>query len=170
MTTKPRKFRFQLFHQWIVENYRPLKVLDVGGGKGLLSYLLNQSGFEAAVLDPKNQLLPWKYKDLQGKRNKIKDRASVKRIDQIFNEEKAKSFDLIVALHAHGANMKIIEFAKKYDKLFAILPCCVIDEPIVKRKGVNWFDSLVDFSREKGHNTDTFKLDFKGKNRGIYNY
>ena len=37
---------------------------DVGGGKGLLSYLLQDSGWSATVIDPVEQALPSKYKDL----------------------------------------------------------------------------------------------------------
>ena len=33
---KVKKFRFQLFHRWIVDNFKKCKVADIGGGKDYL--------------------------------------------------------------------------------------------------------------------------------------
>jgi len=66
--TKMKKFRFQLLHQWIVSRIQPCRVADVGGGKGLLAYLLQESGWAATVIDPVAQALPAKYKDLESNR------------------------------------------------------------------------------------------------------
>ena len=55
MATKRKlnnKFRFQLLQMWLTARYKPAKVLDVGGGKGLLSYLLNKNGWGTTVVDP----------------------------------------------------------------------------------------------------------------------
>src|SRR5512147_931217 len=41
-----KKFRFQLLHQWLVHQLEPCKAADIGGGKGLLGYLLQTSGWE----------------------------------------------------------------------------------------------------------------------------
>jgi hypothetical protein len=49
---KMKKFRFQLLHQWMTARIEPCRVADVGGGKGLLAYLLGQSGWAATVIDP----------------------------------------------------------------------------------------------------------------------
>ena len=68
---KPRynkKFRFQLLHKWLIERYSPCKILDVGGGKGLLSYLLSKSGWEATVVDPVEDVWLKKYKDIETKK------------------------------------------------------------------------------------------------------
>jgi hypothetical protein len=46
-----KKFRFQLLHRWIVDNVAPCRVADVGGGKGLLAFLLQQSGWPAPNRD-----------------------------------------------------------------------------------------------------------------------
>jgi hypothetical protein len=61
---KMKKFRFQLLHAWLTERFTPCRVADVGGGKGLMAYLLQRSGFDATVVDPISQTLPGKYKDL----------------------------------------------------------------------------------------------------------
>lgn len=166
-----RKFRFQLLAQWIFETYKPCKLADIGGGKGLLSYLLNQKGFESTVIDPFWQHLPYKYKDLDSSKQ-IKltqdEMNSIPRITKPFENEMAKEFDLLVGLHAHGSNMQIIQACKEYGKNFVLLPCCVIDEPIIKQPGINWFESLVEYAEERGFEVKRAKINFKGQNNIIY--
>jgi hypothetical protein len=79
--TRMKRFRFQLLHQWICDNVpAPCRVADVGGGKGLLAYLLNQSGYHATTIDPVPQALPAKYKDLAaGRQVRIAETESVPR-------------------------------------------------------------------------------------------
>lgn len=165
---KLKRFRFQLLHKWIVDHYPICRVADVGGGKGLLTYLLRQDGYDAIVIDPYNQPLPKVYKNLAGKRHKIKPEESVPRISKGFEKEMAKDFDLIVGLHTHGSNMNIIDITAEYKKDFVLLPCCVIDEPIVPQADINWLDSLEEYALRKGHNVKRFELNFKGQNIGIY--
>ena len=43
---KMKKFRFQLLSDWIADNFTPCRVADVGGGKGMLAYLLERQGFD----------------------------------------------------------------------------------------------------------------------------
>ena len=52
---KMKKFRFQLLHRWLVGHCEPCRVGDVAGGKGLLTYLLQNSGWQAVVIDPLDQ-------------------------------------------------------------------------------------------------------------------
>ncbi|MCA9382099.1 hypothetical protein KC660_01685 [Candidatus Dojkabacteria bacterium] len=141
-----KKFRFQLLSEWIINNYNPCKVADIGGGKGLLSYLLNKNDFKSTVIDPFNQTLPEKYKDLQGKKHKVLPTETVPRINEEFRTEMANDFDLLVGLHAHGSNMKVIESAAKYRKQLILLPCCVINEPIIPKPNINWLDSLEEYA------------------------
>ena len=174
MATKRRlnnKFRFQLLQIWLTERYKPLKVLDVGGGKGLLSFLLNKNGWKATVVDPAITDYLTKYKDIEtGKRILLTDNEieSSPRIVGIFKEEMAKDFDLLIGLHAHGSNLLIINAAKKYNKDFLLLPCCVIDEPLVKKPDVNWLESLIDYATDKGFEVKKDTLNFKGQNTLIY--
>ncbi len=171
MPRRPHQFRFQVFHQWLVDHYPPCQVADIGGGKGLLSFLLNQSGFHSTVIDPVWQPLEWKYKDITtGKRVKLSPNElnSVHHVQTAFSAEISKNYDLLVGLHAHGSNMYILEAAAKYHKNFAILPCCVIDEPIVKKPGVNWFNSLVEYARKLGLNPQIDTLNFVGQSKVIY--
>ncbi len=165
---KLKRFRFQLLHQWLIETYPPCKVADVGGGKGLLTYLLRQSGYNAILIDPYDQVLPKIYKDLAGKRHKIQPTETVPRITQAFEPGMAKEFDLLIGMHAHGSNMKIIDAAKEYGKDFLLLPCCVIDEPIIPQADINWLDSLEEYAQQKGHDVHRAELNFSGQNIVIY--
>src|SRR3989304_952398 len=119
---KPRynkKFRFQLLHKWLIERYSPCKILDVGGGKGLLSYLLSKSGWEATVVDPVEDVWLSKYKDIEtNKQIKLAEGEieGVSRVKAIFDEGMVREFDLIIGLHAHGSNMQIIDACAKYKK------------------------------------------------------
>jgi len=165
---KLKRFRFQLLHRWLVEHVESCKVADIGGGKGLLAYLLVRDGWDAIVIDPHEQPLPKVFKGLDGKRHKIKPDETVSSINKAFVGEMANDFDLLIGMHAHGSNMKIIDAATEYGKDFILLPCCVIDEPIVPLPDINWLDSLEEYAREKGHDVRRFELNFKGQNIGIY--
>lgn len=168
---RPHQFRFQVFAAWLVNHYPPCKVADVGGGKGLLSFLLNQSGFTPTVIDPIWQPLEWKYKDLTtGKRVKLTpdQMQSVPHVQTKFEPDMALDYDLLVGLHAHGSNMFILEATARYTKPFALLPCCVIDEPLVKQPGINWFNSLVDYATSLNLNPQIDVLNFVGQSNVIF--
>lgn len=165
------KFRFQLLQMWLTERYKPAKVLDVGGGKGLLSFLLNKNGWKATVVDPAVTDYLTKYKDLEtDKRVLLKDDEieNFKRIVGVFKDEMAKDYDLLIGLHAHGSNLQIINAAKRYHKDFLLLPCCVIDEPLVKKPDVDWLGSLIDYAKGKDFDVKKDVLNFKGQNTLIY--
>lgn len=166
-----RKFRFQLMSEFILSIYDKCRVADIGGGKGLLSYILNDKGWDSIVIDPFDQKLKHKYKDIQtGKRVKLSraEITGVKRLSSVFDKNAAKDFDLLIGLHAHGSNIKIIQAAAEYGKDFAILPCCVIDEPVEKVPGVNWLDSLFDYASELGLSPKKATLNFAGQRTVIF--
>lgn len=164
------KFRFQLLQNWLTQKYKPCKVLDVGGGKGLLAHLLIKNGWQATVVDPAITDVLLKYKDFEtGKRVLLDGSESFKRIIGVFDPEMAKDYDLLIGLHAHGSNLQIIDACKKYKKDFVLLPCCVIGEPLTKKPNVNWMESLINYAKDKGFDVKTDTLNFKGQNVLIYN-
>ena len=166
---KMKKFRFQLLHRWMKKNIAPCRMADVGGGKGLLSYLFQNSGWKATVIDPVNQSLPPKYKDLSSnKQTVISPLEKVTRINAEFQPSFAQGFDLLVAMHAHGCNIQMIDAALKYDCDLILLPCCVIHEPILPPAGVQWIEWLLSYIIEKGFMVAPFRLNFKGQNVGMY--
>lgn len=166
---KMKKFRFQLLHQWISTRLEPRRVADVGGGKGLLGYLLQESGWSATVIDPVAQGLPTKYKELRdNKQIRIPTNAQVSRRDCAFHPAMAQDFDLLVAMHAHGCNIQMIDAAAHFGCEVILLPCCVIHEPIHPPPGVHWIQWLVEYVIAKGFVVEPFRLNFKGQNIGIY--
>jgi hypothetical protein len=168
---KMKKFRFQLLHEWMVAHLDPCRVADVGGGKGLLTYLLRSSGWPATVIDPVQQGLPTKFKDVAtDKQIRLAATGTVPRINQSFDPVMAHDFDLLVALHAHGCNIQLIDAAARFDRRFIILPCCIIDEPIYPPAGVHWLQCLVDYAVRLGFTVEPFRLNFKGQNIGLYGH
>ena len=163
-----KKFRFQLLSQWLIEHYEPCRAADVGGGKGLLTYLLRENGWEAAVIDPFDQPLPDKYKDIaRNKRIKIPPTETVPRISKEFEPEMAQNYDLLLGMHAHGCNVKIIDASAEYNRNFVLLPCCIIDEPIYPEPGVHWLECLMAYAVLKGFAVHPFRLNFRGQNIGF---
>jgi len=167
-TLRMKKFRAQLLHQWLVETIEPCRAADIGGGKGLISYLLIRSGWQATVIDPFDQPLPDKYKDIRtGQRIKIPPEATVPRIVSGFEAQQAADFDLLVGMHAHGCNARIIDAAARYGCGFILFPCCVIDEPFFPRLNVHWLESLASYALFKDLDIFPFRLNFKGQNIGL---
>jgi hypothetical protein len=135
----------------------------------LLAYLLQLDGWESTVIDPIHQGLPVKYKDLANdKQIKVAETERVPRLSQPFAPELATQFDLLVAMHAHGCNIQMIHAARECNIPCLLLPCCVIDEPIVPPPGTHWLACVADYARETGFNVEPFRLNFKGQNIGIY--
>lgn len=167
--TKMKKFRFQLLHEWIVAHLAPGRVADVGGGKGLLAYLLQQSGWDATVIDPVNQALPTKYKDFKlNRRVKIAASETVPHIDHEFAPEMAAQFDLLVSMHAHGCNIQLIDVAAATQQKIILLPCCIIQEPLLPAPGQHWIACLVEYALAKNLSVEPFRLNFRGQNIGLY--
>jgi hypothetical protein len=166
--TKMKKFRSQLLHRWLLDRFEPCRVADIGGGKGLLTELLLASGWDSTVSDPTSQSLPSKYKDITtGKRVRVPPSKQVPRIDSEFEPEMAKDFDLLIGMHAHGCNVKVIDAATDFGCGFVLFPCCVIDEPFYPCLGVHWLESLLDYALWKGRVVYPFRLKFKGQNIGL---
>ncbi|MDP6040031.1 MAG: hypothetical protein QGG64_15875 [Candidatus Latescibacteria bacterium] len=166
--TKPKKFRFQLLHDWLTDHYDPCRLADIGGGKGLLSYMLQQNSWNATVVDPYDQSLPTKYKDINsGSRVRISKEETVPRLARSFEPAIAQNFDLLLGLHAHGCNLSIIDAAKSHYCDFVLMPCCVIDEPSVPPPNIHWLPWLANYATQKGFEIEFFKLNFKGQNIGF---
>ncbi|HRQ37695.1 MAG TPA: hypothetical protein PLD25_07255 [Chloroflexota bacterium] len=166
---KMKKFRFQLLHRWLVAHFTPCRVADIAGGKGLLAYLLQTSGWQATVIDPHYQPLTEKYKDITtGQRIKLSLTDSVPHINKPFTSEMGEQFDLLVGMHAHGCNAEIIDAAARFGCAFVLFPCCVIGEPFVPAPGEHWLESLAAYALDRGHTVTPFRLNFKGQNIGLY--
>jgi hypothetical protein len=166
---KLKRFRFQLLARWIQETFPPCSVADVGGGKGLLTYLLRNAGYDAVVIDPLEQPLPGRYKDIDsGQRVRIPAGTGVPRIAAPYRAELGERFDLLVALHAHGTNLALLDTAARAGSSCVVMPCCVIEEPAVPPRDQNWFMWLVERAAALGLDPRLFYLNFSGQNVGFY--
>src|SRR5690606_1739565 len=132
--------------------------------KGLVTYILNKAGWESTVIDPEYQDLPPKFRQLDKKRIKIATEEKVPHITKPFTPEMAEGFDLLIGMHAHGVMRYIIEASAKYGIDFVILPCRVIDEPIIKQRDINWRESLYNYAKELGLPVKKIQFNFMGKN------
>ena len=167
-TLRMKKFRAQLLHVWLENNFQPCRAADIGGGKGLLGHLLNRSGWDVTVIDPVGQPLPDKYKDIRTEqRVKVRPDERVARIEMGFQVEMGADFDLLIGMHAHACNAKVIDAAALYGCGFVLFPCCVIDEPFYPRLGVHWLECLAAYALERGLDLFPFRLNFKGQNIGL---
>jgi hypothetical protein len=165
---KLKRFRSQLLAAWIAERFPPCAVADVGGGKGLLSWLLIEAGFRAEVVDPVDQPLPATYRDLRsGRRVRLGPEAAVPRRRVAFGPGLGRRYDLLVALHAHGSNLAVLDTAASADSSCVVLPCCVVDEPAAPGPGQNWFLWLAERARDLGLEPEFFALNFAGQNLGF---
>jgi hypothetical protein len=165
---KMKKFRFQLLAGWIAGSFPPCTVADVGGGKGLLAHLLNQSGFQAEVVDPVDQPLPARYRDLaSGRRVRLGEQASVPRRQVRFGPALGRRYDLLVALHAHGSNLAVLDTVAEAGSSCVVLPCCVVDEPAAPGPGQHWFMWLAGHARGLGLEPEFFALNFRGQHLGF---
>jgi len=136
-----------------------------------LAYLLNLNGWNCEVIDPARPSPITKYKNIEtGKRvlvSKVEANNIPRRIRH-FEAEMTKDYDLLIGLHAHGCNLKIIDGCKKYNKKFVLLPCCVVHEPLEVFPNINWFDSLVEYSKNQGFEVETSEINFKGQNKILF--
>jgi hypothetical protein len=165
---KPKRFRFQLLAGWIADRFPPCTVADVGGGKGLLTWLLNEAGFSAEVVDPVDQPLPSRYRDLAtGRRVRLGADQRVPRRRTRFGPALGRRYDLLVALHAHGSNLAVLDTAARAGNSCVVLPCCVVEEPAAPAPGQHWFLWLVDQARALGLEPECFALNCAGQRVGF---
>jgi hypothetical protein len=165
---KMKKFRFQLLADWIAGRFPPCTVADVGGGKGLLAHLLGQAGFQAEVVDPVDQPLPSRYRDLAtGRRVRLGGDVTVARRRVPFGPALGRRYDLLVALHAHGSNLAVLDTVAEAGNSCVVLPCCVVDEPAAPPPGQNWFRWLAGRAEALGLEPEYFALNFRGQRVGF---
>ena len=165
---KMKKFRFQLLADWIAGRFPPCTVADVGGGKGLLTHLLGQAGFQAEVVDPVDQPLPSRYRDLAtGRRVRLGGDVTVTRRRVPFGPALGRRYDLLVALHAHGSNLAVLDTVAEAGNSCVVLPCCVVDEPAAPPPGQNWFRWLAGRAEALGLEPEYFALNFRGQRVGF---
>lgn len=143
--------RISIMTNFVKRNYPNIKtILCVADGKGTLGESLKNEGYDVTIIDPV-----------------IKKNYKVPYIKKYFTEDfNAEDFDLLIGMHPDGATVPIIKVAKKYNKKFAIVPCCILG-PESKDIGdyFNWISKLRQLSGNKVRETD---LPMGGKKRILF--
>lgn len=81
---------------------------------------------------------------------------------------------IIVGMHPDQATEPIVDFALRYNKPFAILPCCVFAQESPNRRlrsgeTVKSYDQFVTYLQEKSSLIRVAQLDFEGRNTLLHN-
>ena len=121
---------------------RPLRILDIGGGRGLLANYLAQSlDVEIHVIDIARRAIA--NGQMRSLRRELSQAVRYEASDASTVHFSRKEFDLVVALHACGTLTDIaLSHAVSNEAAFVICPCCFQSNPQLKIGGtvpvVDW--------------------------------
>ena len=156
-----------------IENLKKGIILDIAGGKGLISYYLTiKYNLKCKIIDPRGATLPKKIlKELKNKNIIIEEERKIFNIDSC--KEMIKNCSLIIGMHPDEATIDIVDVALKNKINFAVVPCCVFHSKFPERKLKNGKDvieytDLIQFIMEKDDNLQIHYLNIKGRNKVIY--
>jgi hypothetical protein len=174
---RSKEFAIFLVENFGIDKLKSGPVLDVAGGKGLVSYFLSLIyGIECILIDPRGSILPKKYQKSLSKKNvSIEEKKTF--FDSEFDEELIKKSSLIFGMHPDEATEDIVKLSLKYSKSFAIVPCCVFPNLFPRKLNdktdvieYNQFcqylieligkDAKQSFLKMKGRNKIIYKTDF----------
>lgn len=187
---KYRGLRTKLFAQWLVDTLltggnaendeqQPLarqRVLDIAGGRGVLSMKLASLGISCTVVDPMIR------SDRSLKRLK-QSQATVGHGDSVFlarrfgkddeSDALVRQYTCLVGFHPDEATEDILDMALKHNKMVAIVPCCVFPSFFPGRKlrngkYVNSYEDFVEYLLQKDCRLRLTTLPFEGKNKVVY--
>eukprot|EP00475_Leptophrys_vorax_P039334 TRINITY_DN70900_c0_g2_i2.p1 TRINITY_DN70900_c0_g2~~TRINITY_DN70900_c0_g2_i2.p1 ORF type:complete len:318 (-),score=76.14 TRINITY_DN70900_c0_g2_i2:111-1064(-) len=190
---EPKWMRAEVFAAWVNETFfenGPLSktdslVLDVAGGKGMLSYKLqvNHGIRRTMVIDPRVQKLPPKKAAFLAKlrRDHATDEDKnadyeIPRLGIPFDaglierpSSEVMNCGLVLGLHPDQATEAIVDFALQYKKHFAVVPCCVFACEFPQRidtrtgKAIISYRDFIQYLQEKSGGA-LEPLQFEGKN------
>ena len=162
-----------LVEKFGLDNIKKGFVLDIAGGKGLISYFLTTNfGIKCKIVDPRGATLPKpKIKELKKKNIKIEEERKMFTLETC--DELIKGCSLIIGMHPDEATVDIVDVALAKKINFAVVPCCVFhnkfpDRKLKNGKDVVEYPDIIQFILEKD---DSLKIDFlniKGRNKVIY--
>jgi len=99
--------RFEAIAEFVTKTFgKNVKyIVDVAGGQGMLSRLLNKRGYEAEVIDPRG----WTMVGVNSRQEE-------------YSADIADYYDLVIGLHPDEALRPVVESAKGRPVL--VIPCC----------------------------------------------
>ena len=156
-----------------LENIKKGFVLDIAGGKGLISYFLSTSfGIKCKIVDPRGATLPKpKRKELKKRNIIIEEERKMFTLDTC--DELIKGCSLIIGMHPDEATVDIVDVALTKKINFAVVPCCVFHNKFPNRKLKNGkevveYPDIIQFILEKDESLKIDFLNIKGRNKVIY--
>lgn len=173
-----KALRAKIFSKWLVETMgigNEDTVLDIAGGKGLLSMELARiARIPCTVVDPLIRKRP-KMKQLE----RLEAPLPEFRAEPFYNDENTvkslmvESSTLLVGLHPDECTEDILDVALKCGKSVAIVPCCVYPSLFPSRRlkdgrEVTLYGDFLEYLLEKDGRIRQAELPIDGKNQVIY--
>ena len=162
-----------LVEKFGLENIKKGFVLDIAGGKGLISYFLTiKYGIKCKIVDPRGATLPKsKMKDLKKKKIVIEEIRKMFTLNTC--NELIDGCSLIIGMHPDEATVDIVDVALSKKINCAVVPCCVFhnkfpDRKLKNGKDVVEYPDIIQFILEKDDSLKTDFLNIKGRNKIIY--
>jgi len=150
--------RFDVLANFVQRNFPPpLKVADVAGGQGNLSFILAQRGYDCTVIDPRKTGLSKKKRQISRRK-----RIQFRQIHSEFHAEMTEDYDLIIGLHPDQATEEICYAAKIRPVI--LVPCCKYWNGIENHGAASLSDTIRKFFRQNKIEWWETLLEINGKN------
>lgn len=167
-TTKTRHAgRHNEFAKWLVDNGFDGPIIDVGGGRGGLAWQLQcEYGIECLTIDP------CVAKPLCKRRRNILRKRGIdapRRLTSTLQDAShlIQTCSALVGLHPDEVTEPIVDYALKYGKPFAVVPCCVFAH-LFDRPQVSSYHKFCEYLANKDPSIRVDFLPVDGKNKVIY--
>ncbi|POM59510.1 hypothetical protein PHPALM_31751 [Phytophthora palmivora] len=189
--------RAQVFVEWLVETFGAKflasgkGVIDVAGGRGSVSFeLWNKRRLPCTLIEPRPMKLSKQQHKYLKKQKKECGRADptlteslVPQVTALFNMgsflENAENVQLVqqasllLGMHPDEATDSIFDVAIKFNKPFAVVPCCVFGQKFPDRRladgnKVLSYENLVEYLTAKHPGIEKAFLPFDGKNLVLF--
>ena len=177
--------RHSEFAAWLVATFGAealragVGVLDIAGGRGGVAFELScRRGIPTTLVEPRDLQLDRRARRFVRKAG-VAPFAHVRALLDAEFEASAegaallRSCSALVGLHSDEATEAIVDFALKWGKPFAVLPCCVFPRLFPHRRAadggaVKRHREFCEFLQAKAAGIEAAHLPFEGRNRVIY--
>eukprot|EP00934_Nitzschia_sp_Nitz4_P006747 Nitzschia sp. Nitz4//scaffold61_size107673//8561//9703//NITZ4_004221-RA/size107673-processed-gene-0.49-mRNA-1//1//CDS//3329555668//6737//frame0 len=183
---RAKALRANIFASWLIatygEEYLKQGVLDIAGGKGKLSIELSLQGkVQSTIVDPLVRKHGSKLEPRDAKRIRKAEAPHPGLVAKPFNQttfvEECETIlqeaSVCVGLHPDECTEDIVDVALRFNKPFAIVPCCVFSgffplRTLADGKPVRTYEELLEYLLAKDERLRQQVLPFEGRNVVIY--
>lgn len=168
MTKTRHAGRHNEFAKWLVDNgFGRGPVIDVGGGRGSLAWQLQcEYGIECLTVDPcVAKPLCKRRRNILRKRGLDAPRRVTATLQDVAHL--IGTCSALVGLHPDEVTEPIVDYALKFGKPFAVVPCCVFAH-LFDRPHVSSYHKFCDYLANKDPSIRIDFLPVDGKNKVIY--